>query len=201
MISWIIANWVELTGTILGFIYVWFEIKGHIWLWPVGILMSAFYIYIFFMSKLYADMGLQFYYLVVSIYGWLIWLSGKSKETGKDLPISKLKLPMAGKLIMITIPLYALLAFILVKCTDSPVPYCDAFPTTLSIIATYMLARKILEQWSVLIVVNICSTALYLYRGLNPTALLYGVYIILSVIGYFQWKKEMKLMSAETLYV
>lgn len=193
MLQWVLTNRIEFTGTLLGLLYIWLEIKGHIGLWPVGILMSAFYIYIFYSSKLYADMGLQFYYLIVSIYGWLIWLTGRSnKNDKKELLITHCSFKMALYLILIAIPLYGLIAWLLVSFTDSPVPYCDSFPTTLSIIATFMLTRKIIEQWIIWIVVNIASMSLYIYRGLNLTAGLYLIYAILAIIGYIKWKSEIQ---------
>jgi nicotinamide mononucleotide transporter len=74
--NWIIDNYIELLGAVTGLIYIYLEIKQNIWLWPLGIVTSAFYIYVFFDSKFYADMGLQVYYLAISVYGWWHWLYG-----------------------------------------------------------------------------------------------------------------------------
>lgn len=189
MVNWIINNYIEIIGAVTGLVYLYLEIKQKIWLWPVGFLTSAFYIYIFFASKFYADMGLQFYYLGVSLYGWWYWVHGGKKGESKTLPVSHIKPRLALILSAITIPIFVLLVFVLKNFTDSPVPYGDSFTTALSIIATWMLARKILEMWWIWMVVNAVSLALYVYKGLYPTSVLFIFYFTMSIVGYLQWKK------------
>ncbi|PXX99072.1 nicotinamide riboside transporter PnuC [Marinifilum breve] len=188
--NWITDNIVEIIGTLSGLLFLYLEIKQNKWLWPVGLLTSLMYIYVFFVAKLYADMSLQFYYVFISIYGWILWSRGK-KQQEKDLPVIRLSMNLFVKLIVASIAIYALIAFILVKFTDGSVPYWDAFTTALSIVATWMLARKILEQWLVWIVVNSVSLGLYIYKDLNFTAILFFFYTTMAVVGYLQWKKDM----------
>ena len=78
--NWISDNWIEIFGTVTGIIYVFLEIRQNIWLWPVGIITSAVYILVFFTSKFYADMGLQVYYLVISVLGWYWWVRGAGRR-------------------------------------------------------------------------------------------------------------------------
>jgi nicotinamide mononucleotide transporter len=198
MLDWIIKNYVEITGAVLGIIYLYFEIKQNKLLWPLGILTSAFYIVIFFSAKFYADMGLNVYYVVISIYGWYFWMKGgkqkqkqsESEREKDELSVSRITARLAFTLVLVTVPIFILIAYVLVTWTDSPVPYWDAFTTALSITATWMLARKIMEQWLVWIVVNAVSLGLYVYKGLYPTVVLFIFYTVLSVVGYYQWKRD-----------
>ena len=189
--NWIIDNYIEITGAVLGVLFLYFEIRQSALLWPTGILTSLFYIYIFYTAKFYADMGLQVYYVVMSIYGWYFWLKGK-KQDEEVLPVVRLKANLAWKLVVITVLIFVLIAYVLVHFTDSPLPYWDAFTTSLSIVATWMLARKILEQWWLWIIVNFVSLGLYVYKGLYPTVVLFTFYTALSYVGLRQWKVSMR---------
>jgi nicotinamide mononucleotide transporter len=189
--EWLINNYIEVIGAVTGLIYLYLEIRQNIWLWPVGIITSAFYIYIFFVSKFYADMGLQVYYLVISIYGWHHWLTGGKGQNRDELPITRIDWRTALILLPITIAIFAIIAFVLIRYTDSPVPLGDAFTTALSITATWMLARKIIEQWWVWVVVNLVSLGLYVYKGLYPTSVLFFFYFSMAIVGYFEWKRAM----------
>jgi nicotinamide mononucleotide transporter len=182
---------VEIAGTISGLLFLYLEIKQNKWLWPVGLLTSAMYIYVFFIAKLYADMSLQFYYLFISIYGWIAWSRGKQADK-KELAVSKLTPVLFGKLVLVSGVIYAVIAYVLVNFTDGAIPYWDAFTTALNIVATWMLARKILEQWLFWVVVNSVSFGLYIYKDLKFTAILFFFYTTMAVVGYFQWKKDMQ---------
>jgi len=210
--SWILNNYIEIFGAVTGIIYVILEIRQTIWLWPVGILTSAVYIWIFFTSKIYADMSLQVYYLAISILGWYWWAKGsgqkKEEESGRskrsedsataekgetektELQVTRLKLKTGVILVIVFVLLYTLMWLVLTWLTDSPVPVRDSFITSLSIIATWMLARKIYEHWYLWIVVNFVSAVLFLTRGLYPTVILYLVYGVMSFIGLIAWKKS-----------
>ncbi len=188
--DWIIDNYIEIIGAVLGVLFLFFEIRQSAWLWPTGILTSLFYIYIFYVAKFYADMGLQVYYVLVSVYGWYYWLKGKGSDE-KSLPVVHLSKTLGVNLVWITLLIYASIAYVLVSFTDSPLPYWDAFTTALSITATWMLARKILEQWWLWIVVNVVSLGLYVYKGLYPTVVLFAFYSVLAFVGYRQWRRSM----------
>ncbi len=189
MLDWIITNAIELIGTLSGLFFLYFEIKQSKWLWPIGLFSSLMYIYVFFVSKFYADMGLQFYYVFISIYGWFHW--ERSKELNKqELPVVCLSKTLFFKLLLVSLLVYILIAFVLINFTDSPLPYWDSFTTALSIVATWMLARKILEQWLVWVLVNFVSMGLYFYKALYPTAILFAIYTALALYGYYQWKKD-----------
>lgn len=205
ILNWISNNYIEIFGAVTGIIFVILEVRQTIWLWPVGIITSAFYIFIFFTGKLYADMTLQGYYLIISIIGWYWWLngSGNPEDDGKpegnmvnrpkhELQVTRLKQKTGLVLSVVFLFLYSLIWMILSRFTDSPVPGWDAFITSLSIVATWMLARKIFEHWFIWIVVNIVSAILFINRGLYPTVILYLVYAIMSFAGLIVWKKSLK---------
>lgn len=190
VIVWISNHYIELLGTIFGLVYIVLSIKQNIWCWPVGLITSALYIYVFFQTKFYADMSLQAYYLVVSIYGWYHWMYGSRSKKQDDLKISRTGIKLALVLTVVTLILFGLIAFILVNYTDSEIPYWDAFTTAGSFVATWMLARKLIEHWLVWIVVDAVSLGLYVYKGLYPTVVLFAVYTLLALLGYIEWKKE-----------
>ena len=190
MITWLIENWIEVFGVISGLLFLYFEIKENYLMWPLGLITSALYFVIFFKSKFYADMSLQIYYVAISVYGWYFWTKGGQTDKKEDVPITKLNFRQSIMYLIISIVLFLIYAEILVEYTDSPLPYWDSFTTALSIVATFMLTRKIIEQWLVWIVVDAVSLGLYIYKGLYPTSILFAVYTLLAVLGYIQWKKS-----------
>ena len=188
-ISWISSNYIEIIATVTGLIYLYYSIKGDKRLWVYGLITSSLYVYVCFSAGIYADMGINIYYVVVSIYGWIHWtLYGQDNRN--EIPITRLKFSEFVLIGLITIVLYAAIAFILIKFTDSTIPYWDAFTTAASITATWMLARKILEHWLIWILVDAISIGLYIYKDLYPTTLLFLVYTVMAVIGFIQWKKQ-----------
>jgi nicotinamide mononucleotide transporter len=189
--KWLSENYIELFGAITGIIYVFLEIRQTIWLWPVGIATSAVYIWVFFTSKIYADMSLQVYYLIISCLGWYWWAKGGTNRIGEkeELQVTRIKVRTAVILAITFVFLFFAMWYILNRFTDSPVPVRDAFVTSLSIIATWMLARKIYEHWYLWIVVNFVSMVLFFARGLYPTVILYLVYGLMSFSGLIKWKK------------
>jgi nicotinamide mononucleotide transporter len=192
LISWFSGNYVEVTGVITSLVYLYFSVRQIIWLWPFGIISSALFILIFFNSKFYADMGLQVYYLGVSIYGWIYWSRGGiTRDQKSTLPVCRIPRQLAMILSMTGIVIMLGIVYILQHFTDSDVPWGDGFTTAGSIIATWMLARKVLEHWLVWIVVDSVAAGLYFYKGLYPSFLLYLIYTVIAVIGYFQWKKSL----------
>jgi len=191
-IDYIIKNWVETIGTIASIIYILLSIRQSIWCWSFGIISAIAYIFVFFSAKFYATMGLQFYYVGISIYGWFFWLHGNRDINVKELPVDRLSKKLSFILLIISIGLFLVFSFVLRNFTDSPIPYWDAFTTSLSIVATWMIAKKILEHWIIWIVVDIVLIGLYIYQGLNITAFLFVVYTIMAVVGFIQWKNSGK---------
>ena len=222
VINWISGTYIEIFGVIAGILYVFLEIRQNIWLWPVGIITSAVYIYVFFTGKLYAEMSLQGYYLVISVIGWYWWTKGTGQKSGSlgakrrssataegddlirndiseavddneiKLKVTRVKPVTAIILGIVFFVLYATIWIVLDRFTDSPVPAFDSFITSLSIVATWMLARKIYEHWFLWIVVNFSASILFFTRELYPTVILYIVYCVMSFAGLIEWKKSLK---------
>ena len=189
----------EYFGVTTGILYLLLEIKQHRAMWIIGFLTSLFYIFIFFDAKIYADMGLNIYYVWISIYGFWQWGKNKNSLKEKDsyndneknlilyrhtTPILLLKICFSIAIIFLAI--YYLLRYY----TDSPIPLGDAFTTAVGIVATWMLARRIIEHWIFWIIVNMVSIYLYYTRGLYPTMFLYICYGILAGVGLYTWTKK-----------
>lgn len=184
--------WIEIFGVVTGILYVILEVKQNRLLWPLGFITSAVYIYIFFSGKFYADMGLQVYYVLISIYGWYYWSRGGAKASKAELSVVRINRQQLLLLFLTFALSWGGIYFILDRFTDSTVPLGDSFTTALAIVATWMLTRKIIEQWFLWIIVNLVSIGLYIYKGLYPTVVLYAVYAGMAVYGYFAWKRSMK---------
>lgn len=192
MMEWLNNNWIEVVGAILAIIYLFLEVKQNWTMWLIGIVSSAFYIYIFFGAKLYAEMGLNVYYVVMSFYGLYAWKLAKTKENDKLIlrHISGKVAILSSVLVLVT---FGLLVYILKNYTDSPVPIADAIVASCSIVATWLVTRKIVECWYLWIFTNFFAIGLYLYQGLYPTSVLYVFYGVMSVIGLLEWRKSAKL--------
>jgi nicotinamide mononucleotide transporter len=228
--GWLSANFIELFGAVTGIVYVILEIRRNIWLWPLGIITSAVYMYVFASNGFYANMGLQGYYLVISVYGWYAWrrIQGAEHEielsssgvTEKGNPPSAppgenpgniagpsvqervTDVRRVGRATAVWCALAALVTwvalwFLLDRATDSPVPLWDGLIASLSVVATWMLTRKYLEQWYVWIVANAIAVAVYLAAGLYPTAVLFFVYFVMAIIGLREWARVRVRGSSE----
>ncbi len=189
----------EILGTLASIVYLYYSIREKIWCWPWGIVASVVSITIFFTVRLYADMGLQFYYLFISVYGWYYWLYGKSKQSGNHVVITRTSSLQWLFLLMAGVGTYILILGVLLYVPDwlqvekSSMPYLDALTTAASIIATWMLARKLIEHWLLWIVIDSISMGMYLYKGLFFYAFLFVVYTVGALVGYVEWRKKIKL--------
>lgn len=191
MSVWLAQNYVELLGAILSIVYLLLSIRQNILLWPVGILSAAIYMIVFYQTKFYADMGLNGYYFFISIYGWISW-SKASRQDQQGMPVVRTGMVRGLILLTIILVLFLLMGYLLDHFTDSPVPYWDAFTTAGSIVATWMLTKKIIEHWILWVIIDLVSLGLYIHRGLYPTAVLFAIYTTMAVVGYIQWKKTLK---------
>ena len=192
ILSWLWINKIELLGAILGLIYIIFSIRQHILTWPTGLLTSIFYILIFYQSGFYADMGLQVYYVIISIYGWYFWVKGNRPSDSEKIPVR-----ITGKILWIkilgtTFLIFIVILYVLKHYTDSTVPLMDSLTTAFSISATWMLARKYIGHWIIWIFVDLVSAGLYIYKNLWPTVLLFLVYTVMAYLGYTEWKKDLQ---------
>lgn len=179
---------VEIVAVLLGVIAVYLSTRQNVWTYPLGIISVFLYIDIFFTVKLYADMGLQVFFIALQAYGWYEWLYGGENKSA--LRVSRVPRRVRLLLLLIVAVGTAMLGMTLHQYTDASLPYVDSFLAVLSMAGQWLLARKYIENWPVWIVVNIGSIAMYGYKELYFTMVLYGVYLILAVIGYVAWKKD-----------
>lgn len=136
-------------------------------------------------------MGLQVYYIIVSLYGWYYWVKGKKKEDEIEIPVTRINLRNAGYYTLIFAALYSTMFFILYRFTDSPIPGLDSLATALSLVATWMLAKKILENWLLWIIADALCIGISYYKDLYFTSVLFGIYTIMAFVGYYRWKKDL----------
>jgi nicotinamide mononucleotide transporter len=178
----------EWFGVFTGILCVWLAAKNNIWNWPIAIVSVIIYIFIFSESKLYADMGLQVYFLGMNIYGWYYWSRQKSNP-GLERPISLITkneiLLSIGGVIVFTFAL----GFLLHKNTDASFPFIDSFCTACSLIGQIFLARRVLQNWLIWIFVDIIYVGIYFSKDLYATGLMYTLYIAIATMGYLDWRK------------
>lgn len=183
----------EIVGTIVGVIYLWFEYRASRFLWIASVVMPAIYLVVFYDAGLYADTAINIYYLAIALYGWIAWKRGAQ---GEELHITHASKGVWATMAGLYIVLQLLFSAMLLHLTDSDVPWFNGLTSALSVVGMWMLARKYIEQWIVWIVVDILSAALYCYKGLLLTAILYVLYAVIAIFGYRKWKQIMKIQDA-----
>jgi len=184
------SGWLEWAGVFTGILCVWLAAKNNILNWPIAIVSVLIYTLIFFETRLYSDMGLQVYFLLMNIYGWYFW--SKKKNAGENptpvISITKLEVILS---VIAVILLTLIPGFLLHQNTKAAYPYIDSFCTACSLVAQVFLARKVLQNWLIWIFVDIIYVAVYLSKGLYPTAMMYTLYIYIAWMGYQEWKKTL----------
>jgi nicotinamide mononucleotide transporter len=195
-------DWLDLFTTILGLIYLWLEYRAHIALWVVGIVMPALDVYLYYSHGLYGDAGMAVYYTLAALYGLFAWKFRDRRKAAKNekptepegdggdithLP-RRQYLPVAVFFFVAWGAVY----YILIRWTNSTVPLLDSFTNALSFVGLWALARKYLEQWLFWIAVDIVCTVLYVQKGIPFKAGLYGLYVVIAVLGYFKWRKMLR---------
>ena len=180
----------ETAAVLFGIVSVYLSVREKIASWPTAIVNVTLYIFVFQRARLYADMALQVVYIGISLYGWYEWLHGGRGKS--PLAVSRGVRRLAAVLAAIGLVAAALLGTLLARYTNAALPYLDATTTTTSLIAQWMMARKILENWIVWVAVDVVYIGMFLYKSLVLTAGLYAVFLVLSLMGYFQWKRTLR---------
>lgn len=180
----------EIASAIVTGLAVWLTARQIVWCWPVSLLSVAMYTVVFWNARLYADAGLQIIYGVFAIYGWWAWLHGGSE--GGALRVTRLTLAQAIGALITGAAASVSLAYALGRWTDAAAPWADSTLSCYSLVAQWMLTRKKIENWIVWIVLDVGYVALFITRGMVPTAILYGVFLILAAIGLQQWSVSMR---------
>lgn len=187
MTEFISAHWLDITTTLLGLLYILFEYRASVWLWFVGFLMQALGIVLYYQKGLYADCGMEFYYLSMTAYGYWKWIRGSAKK--EPLPITFFPKRLILPWLVIIAAVWGVIYWLLVTFTNSNVPLADSFTTALSIVGIWALAHKYLEQWFIWIAVDVVTCVLYFYKDIPFKASLYGLYVVIAVLGYLKWRK------------
>jgi nicotinamide mononucleotide transporter len=190
MTEFLAAHWLDITTTVLGLAYILLEYKASIWMWAVGFAMQALGIVLYYQKGLYADCGMEFYYLAMTVYGYWKWIHGTtSKEV---LPIRHFPKRLVLPWLLLIAIVWGIIYWLLVTFTNSNVPLADSFTTALSIVGIWALAHKYLEQWFIWIAVDVVTCALYFYKEIPFKASLYALYVVIAVFGYIKWRRMMQ---------
>lgn len=175
----------ETVAVAFGIVSVWLSTREHMASWPTAIVNVALYFVVFRDAKLYADMGLQVIYLLLSCYGWYEWRFGGANRT--TLPVSRATRQHALTLAALGVVGTGVLGTMLARTTDAALPYLDSATATTSLLAQWMMTRKLLENWLVWVAVDVVYVGMFLAKGLTLTAGLYAVFLVLAASGYRQW--------------
>lgn len=184
------TSWLELAAVLLSLGMVLCTITENHWGWPLAALSSALYFILFWSQRLYGDAWLQVLFAALAMWGWSVWLRGVN---GVSLPITRMTPRSRWQMLFLAGLLWLLTGLTLLNLTDTDVPWWDGFPTAVSLIGQYLLARKHLENWAVWIIVNSVAAGLFAWKELWLTALLYLIFIGLSVVGWRHWASRMNI--------
>lgn len=181
---------IEVVASACGLLSVIFTVRRSLWCWPTGLVMVALYIVIFFRAKLYSDMGLQVVYVFLQLYGWWHWATGgPSREV--ELPVSGLSGATRALWVGAALGGTALLGWLTANYTDAALPYPDALIAALSLVAQWLMGRKVWESWVGWIVVDLVAIPVYASKHLYLTAGLYGIFLGLAVAGLVAWRRAL----------
>ena len=200
------AHWLDIVTTVLGLAYILLEYRASLWMWVVGFAMQVLGIVLYYQKGLYADCGMEFYYLSMTIYGYWKWVRGNQRDRSFDtsadssdsqppnlggLEITHIPLRLLACWSVIMVAVWTLIYWLLVTYTNSNVPLADSFTTALSLIGIWALAHKYLEQWFIWIAVDVVTSVLYFYKDIPFKASLYALYVIIAIFGYMKWRRMM----------
>lgn len=179
----------EAFGVIFGLLSVWFAKRESILVFPTGIISVLIYIYLCFTTRLYADMLINAYYFIMSLYGWYYW--SKKDDTDHQTPITKNSKKEWAWTLALLIIFFITVSQLLIHLTDSDVPVIDALTTAIFFVGMQLMAKKKIENWLAWIIGDFISIPLYFYKGLVLTSFQFFIFFIIAILGYISWKKTM----------
>ncbi|MGV0035794.1 MAG: nicotinamide riboside transporter PnuC [Candidatus Azotimanducaceae bacterium WSBS_2022_MAG_OTU7] len=188
-------TFIELAAVVLAIAYLLLAVRQHIACWYAAFISTAIFLYVFWQVNLYMESGLQVYYLVMAVYGWWAWRRGKS-ETNPGLKVSTWR-PRQHLLVIGLVLVATFISGTLLSGTDQRLGYLDSFTTWGAIVATFMVTRKILENWLYWIVIDSASIYLYFDRELYFTMILFLVYLVIIFFGFRSWRKQYRRQASE----
>lgn len=184
----------EIVAVLFGILSVWFARRENIWVYPTGIINVLIYVYICFNAGLYADMAINGFYFIMSVYGWYNW--ARQVDTTGHVPISSLSYRQLTVYILLAFLFFAIIFYILATFTNSTVPAFDASTTALFIVAMWLMALKKIENWHFWILGDFLVIPMFAFKGLVFTSLQYIVFLALAVAGLMEWKRKMAQQKA-----
>ncbi len=184
------SPWTEALGATTGVVCVWLAARSDFWTWPVGIANNLLYLVVFWQSRIYADSLLQLVYVAISLYGIWRWRSGRGESAVR--PVERVGAAERWTVLAVVSALAVVFGFLLARWSDSDVPWADGLTTALSLGAQWLMSRRMLENWWVWIVADVIYVPLYLYKGLQVTAGLYAVFLLLCISGLIEWRREIE---------
>ena len=193
MLTYLSEHWLDILTTVLGLIYIWLEYRASIALWVVGIIMPALDTWLYWTHGLYGDAGMAVYYTLAAVYGFYIWKFKKTRKLKQSLPIIHMPRRQYLPVLLFFLLAWGAIYYVLVNWTNSTVPLLDSFTNALSFVGLWALARKYLEQWLFWIVVDAVCCYLYIQKDIPFKAILYGLYVVIAIAGYYKWKQMLKI--------
>jgi nicotinamide mononucleotide transporter len=178
----------EAIGAGLGLAYLLLAVRRNLWCWLCAFTSTAIYLVLFAQAKLYMQSALQVFYLIMAIYGFLEWRRGRTADGDVQILAWPLRMHLAGLLVVMVATVTN--GFLLARGTDAVAPYLDSFVTWSSVLTTWMVARRLIENWLYWILIDALAAYLYFTQGLLVTALLFVLYVGIVVHGYVQWRKQ-----------
>lgn len=185
------TSWLEVLAVIFGILSVWFARKENIWVYPTGIVNVLVYVYLCFFAGLYADMAINAFYFVMSVFGWYNW--SRRDESLHHLPISTLSMKQWLFYILLIAVAFGIIYYVLSDFTDSTVPLFDSFTTSLFIAGMWLMAIKKIENWLFWILGDVLVIPMFAIKGLAFTSVQYIVFLVLAIMAYIEWRKRLKL--------
>jgi nicotinamide mononucleotide transporter len=188
LLWWASVTWTEIFGALTGLCCVWLYGRESMWAWPIGIANAALFAVMFFSARLYSDVVLQIVFLILSLHGWLVWAFGGPAKTRLKISVG-LPIHRVMALVLTTVGVASAAGSYFARCTDAALPYWDAVILAASLTAQWLLNKKQIENWLVWVGVDVLAVGTYAYRGLLLTSLLYGIFFVLALRGYFAWRR------------
>jgi nicotinamide mononucleotide transporter len=187
------TSWLEVVAVIFGILSVWFARKENIWVYPTGIVNVLIYVYLCFFAGLYADMAINAFYFVMSVFGWYNW--SRRVDSTHHVPISSLNMKQWLFYALLIMVAFGVIYYVLLNFTDSTVPVFDSFTTSLFIAGMWLMAIKKIENWLLWILGDLLVIPMFAMKGLAFTSVQYIVFLILAIMGYIEWRKRFKLKA------
>jgi nicotinamide mononucleotide transporter len=184
----------EIGGAIFGLLAVWLTVRQNVWCWPTGLINVTLYAFVFFEARLYADVGLQVVYFVICGVGWWRWLNPGSQRG--ELPVTRLSAREGVALLIVgAVGIVAMGGFLSTR-TDAALPFWDSTTVVMSLIAQWLVTRKVLENWHLWIAADVLMVGIYLYKELYVTTGLYAIFTLLAIQGLREWKRSLHTSAA-----